>query len=82
MLKHSELTGCLLGVCSVTSRFLKEGVLHSCRGLTKLNLSRTNVGDKGKVVMVTLAMTVGVLVVKVRMSVKEVKMLVTDTECG
>ena len=49
---------------SVTSRFLKEGVLHSCQGLTKLNLSRTNVGDKGEDEVMTewmLVLKVGVL---------------------
>ena len=53
-----------MSVCSVTSHFLKEGVLHSCQGLTKLNLSRTNVGDKGEDEVMTermLVLKVGVL---------------------
>ena len=59
------LIGCVrASVRSVTSRFLKEGVLHSCQGLTKLNLSRTNVGDKGEDEVMTewmLVLKVGVL---------------------
>lgn len=31
----------------VTSRFLMQGTLKRCQNLTKLNLSRTNVADKG-----------------------------------
>ncbi|XP_070211660.1 uncharacterized protein [Littorina saxatilis] len=42
-----QLSELSLSTTSVTSRFLKEGVLHSCQGLTKLNLSRTHVGDSG-----------------------------------
>ncbi|KAL8602740.1 hypothetical protein ACOMHN_024302 [Nucella lapillus] len=42
-----ELSELSLSATNVSNRFLKEGVLHSCLGLTKLNLSRTQVGDRG-----------------------------------
>ena len=33
--------------CSITDGFLMSGVLTSCRQLSKLNLSKTNISDKG-----------------------------------
>ncbi|XP_025094695.1 uncharacterized protein LOC112564233 isoform X2 [Pomacea canaliculata] len=36
-----------LSSSGVTSRFLMQGTLKRCQNLTKLNLSRTNVADKG-----------------------------------
>lgn len=36
-------------VCRVSSKFLTEGSLNSCVSLTKLNLSRTRVSNKGKI---------------------------------
>ncbi|KAK7494937.1 hypothetical protein BaRGS_00013816, partial [Batillaria attramentaria] len=44
----SELS---LSSSGVTSRFLIHGALNSCQALTKLNLSRTNVADKGIVLL-------------------------------
>jgi hypothetical protein len=36
-----------LPVFSVTDSFLTSGALNFCRQLSKLNLSKTNVSDKG-----------------------------------
>lgn len=37
----------LLSLFSITGDFLKQGILNSCFNLTKLNLSKTIIGDKG-----------------------------------
>ncbi|XP_076472499.1 uncharacterized protein LOC143301929 [Babylonia areolata] len=42
-----ELSELSLSATNVTNRFLRNGILHACQGLTKLNLSRTYVGDRG-----------------------------------
>ena len=41
---------CILYSCRVTSAFLIEGVINN---LSKLNLSRTNVDDEGKYLMLS-----------------------------
>ncbi|XP_012944533.1 uncharacterized protein LOC101862702 [Aplysia californica] len=42
-----NLTELSLSGTSVTGDFLKQGILNKCLNLTKLNLSRTIIGDKG-----------------------------------
>ncbi|XP_041365412.1 uncharacterized protein LOC121380593 [Gigantopelta aegis] len=46
--KHfTKLEELSLASTSVTSHFLMTGILNSCQMLSKLNLSRTNISDKG-----------------------------------